>query len=495
MALSGLENTKIFAGPQAALTAFPFPYGFFAKTDLEVKLYNIATQVETTLTHIDDYTIAGTLDADGNEIFSLGGTITVIAAISAAYKLIIKRTMALTQETDFPPNSTFPEQDIEDALDKITMISQQLMEIVDRCIKLDTTQTSVDVNLPIPVAGYAIGWNPTADGLVNLADVGNIPVPIPDSYLDIITSPGLVDGTALFNLSNIPSGAGLIPVANHLHIHDLNEKVSFVANDILIIEDSADTNAKKRLKKSNMGFLTPPVGISNGGTGQTSANAALNALLPAQGGKEGYQLRSNGTNSGWSAGFQLFTASGLFYIPAGVTIVYISLVGGGGGGGGGGDASGGGGGSGAYAIKVRIPVTPAGINTVVVGAAGSAGGVNANGGDGGLSSYEGDGGMKIKVHGGSGGKSYANGGGGGAAGTVSPYYEMQTFAGRVGYSSAETRPKGDGGGSIWGLGGLGGETDNDNATAGTGYGSGGGGGSHTSHPGKAGAAGLVLVEW
>jgi len=304
--------------------------------------------------------------------------------------------------------------------------------------------------------GYTFGATETVTNtkLHSLVDSGSISgivdadihasAAIANSKLAQITAASKVSGAALVSLPSVPSGAGALPIAN-------------------------------------------------GGTANTTANAALNALLPAQAGKEGYQLRSNGTNSGWSAGFQLFTANGLFYIPAGVTTVQVSLVGGGGGGGGGGDGGAGGGGSGAHAIKVRIPVTPAGINTVVVGAAGSAGGVNANGGDGGLSSYGGDSGMKIKAHGGSGGKSYANGGAGGLAGTATSPNEIQSFAGMAG-NSRSVQPYGDGAGSIWGLGGVGGTAGDDNATAGTGYGS-GGGGAYSGFSGKAGAAGLVLVEW
>jgi hypothetical protein len=41
--------------------------------------------------------------------------------------------------------------------------------------------------------------------------------------------------------------------------------------------------------------------IANGGTGQTSANAALNALLPTQTGNSGEFLTTNGTNTSWAA--------------------------------------------------------------------------------------------------------------------------------------------------------------------------------------------------
>ena len=45
--------------------------------------------------------------------------------------------------------------------------------------------------------------------------------------------------------------------------------------------------------------LTGTVGIANGGTGATTAAAAINALLPSQGGNNGYFLTTNGTTASW----------------------------------------------------------------------------------------------------------------------------------------------------------------------------------------------------
>lgn len=56
--------------------------------------------------------------------------------------------------------------------------------------------------------------------------------------------------------------------------------------------------------------LTSPVGITDGGTGQTSANAAINALLPPQGGNSGKFLTTNATDSSWGT-------------PSGVTLSAI----------------------------------------------------------------------------------------------------------------------------------------------------------------------------
>lgn len=47
--------------------------------------------------------------------------------------------------------------------------------------------------------------------------------------------------------------------------------------------------------------VTGTLDLANGGTGQTTANGALNALLPAQSGNNGKLLTTDGTNASWSA--------------------------------------------------------------------------------------------------------------------------------------------------------------------------------------------------
>jgi len=47
--------------------------------------------------------------------------------------------------------------------------------------------------------------------------------------------------------------------------------------------------------------VTGTVAIANGGTGQTTANTALNALLPSQGSNANKYLQTDGTNASWDA--------------------------------------------------------------------------------------------------------------------------------------------------------------------------------------------------
>ena len=60
------------------------------------------------------------------------------------------------------------------------------------------------------------------------------------------------------------------------------------------------------------------IAIANGGTGQTTANAALNALLPSQTGNSGLFLTTNGSNTSWaSAGG---SGSGFNYLSSNTSV-------------------------------------------------------------------------------------------------------------------------------------------------------------------------------
>jgi hypothetical protein len=67
---------------------------------------------------------------------------------------------------------------------------------------------------------------------------------------------------------------------------------AIVANDIPTLNQNTTGTASN---------VTGTVAIVNGGTGQTTANAALNALLPSQTGNNGKYLQTTGTNSQWAS--------------------------------------------------------------------------------------------------------------------------------------------------------------------------------------------------
>lgn len=136
--------------------------------------------------------------------------------------------------------------------------------------------------------------------------------------------------------------------------------------------------------------VTGTVAIANGGTGQTTANSALNALLPSQASNSGKVLSTDGTNTSWitaGGGGGLTTQVDRYLttqnvtVPAGAKKLDVFCVGGGGGGGGASGSNGalanrgggaGGGAGGFSTASFDATALPASIQ-VVVGAAGTAG--------------------------------------------------------------------------------------------------------------------------
>lgn len=58
--------------------------------------------------------------------------------------------------------------------------------------------------------------------------------------------------------------------------------------------------ARKTILWTDFANVSGTLGISNGGTGQTSANAAFNALAPSQTGNSGKYLTTDGSNTSWA---------------------------------------------------------------------------------------------------------------------------------------------------------------------------------------------------
>ena len=97
----------------------------------------------------------------------VGGTVDFNTAPAAGSYIIITRDVPLDQLTPYRTSSGFPANRVEENLDKLTAITQQLKESVDRAPKLPVGTAGVDVTLPLPDAGKAIIWNDTGNGFAN----------------------------------------------------------------------------------------------------------------------------------------------------------------------------------------------------------------------------------------------------------------------------------------------------------------------------------------
>jgi hypothetical protein len=176
---------------------------------------------------------------------------------------------------------------------------------------------------------------------------------IADTKLATISTAGKVSGAALTSLSSVPSGAGALPIANGgtgattrqsainglsavsltgtsgqglvsdgtnmvigypagltiadaatgdvlLHSGTTWTRLAPGTTDYALVSNGAGT-APAYEKVSLTAGVQGALPVANGGTGATTAQTAIDALLPAQGSASGKVLTSNGTTASWSA--------------------------------------------------------------------------------------------------------------------------------------------------------------------------------------------------
>ena len=149
MTISSTTTKNSYSG-NGSTTAFA--YGFYIPTSTDIQVIErSATGTETVKaegTGSTNYGISGVGSASG-------GTVTMVTAPASGVTLVLRRSTAQTQGTDYVANDPFPAETHEAALDKLTIIGQDLQEQVDRSIKLSRTNTMTSTELTTSSADRA----------------------------------------------------------------------------------------------------------------------------------------------------------------------------------------------------------------------------------------------------------------------------------------------------------------------------------------------------
>lgn len=149
MTVSSTTNRKEYTGNGATVEFAISPIIIFDTSDLEVYVVTTATGAATPLTENTDYTVTTPVPFNGTATVDLSGGANPYGAPSALQKLVIVRNLPLTQETDFVQNDSSDAEVAEDALDYLTMVTQQLSARVDRSFRLsDSDVSGADLILP-----------------------------------------------------------------------------------------------------------------------------------------------------------------------------------------------------------------------------------------------------------------------------------------------------------------------------------------------------------
>lgn len=215
-----VSSTNRRAGPftgNGVTTAFPFAFRMLDVGDLLVVTRVIATGVEETLVQGVDYTATLNPDQDA----SPGGTATLVAALPASKVIVLTSDVPLLQETIFTNLGGFYPEVLNDALDRLTIFTQQLDDENNRALKVSVT-SAVDGDI-VPVANGLLRWNGDGTALIT--------VPIADlqsenfyatSYADVFTGDGVTtvfaltaDPVVISNMDVAVAGATKYPTTDY----------------------------------------------------------------------------------------------------------------------------------------------------------------------------------------------------------------------------------------------------------------------------------------
>lgn len=193
-----VESSVAKSGPYAgAGLAGPFPVTFRFLDNSHLQIVQATGLVQNTLTLNVDYTVTGAGA-------SAGGTVTLTTVLPFGQTLTINRNVPITQLTDYVQSDSFPAQSHEDALDKLTMIDQQLAASINGAIRVPETVSTLPALPPAAArAGLSLVFdafgNPTVAAALPTGTQFQFGVPYNDQFTPnggvnyaLTTSPGLL---------------------------------------------------------------------------------------------------------------------------------------------------------------------------------------------------------------------------------------------------------------------------------------------------------------
>ncbi|MBM2886673.1 hypothetical protein JFK97_19975 [Chromobacterium phragmitis] len=240
-------------------TAFTFAFKVFSASDLQV-VRTDAAGVESTLALTTDYTVALNSNQDSNP----GGTVTLVAgALVSGTKLTITSSIIPLQATDLTNQGGFYPKVITNALDKLTILIQQLLNGLGRSIKLPISDSAMNVTLPAASvrASKALGF-----------DANGQPIAVPAG--SAVTDSGAVTFTTSGSYSAGTVGKWLKDLASSIG----SSLIGFIQSGIGAVARTVQDELRQTVSVKQFGA------VGDGVTDDTAAIRAAIASLATSGG-------------------------------------------------------------------------------------------------------------------------------------------------------------------------------------------------------------------
>lgn len=234
------------AGPFAcngSTVAFPFAFKVFTTADVRVVLTD-SNSVESDLALGTNYTVALNADQDANP----GGTVTTTATYATGYKVTLTSQVQNLQPVTLTNQGGFYPQVINNALDRLTIMAQQLAEQVGRAVKTSISSSSSTPDQLLTDIGTAV-TNASNSATAAAGSATNSANSATASANSATASAG--SATAAANsATQAAASAASIDVAAYTHA--AASKATPVDVDELPISDSAASWGLKKLTWANI---------------------------------------------------------------------------------------------------------------------------------------------------------------------------------------------------------------------------------------------------
>lgn len=226
---------------------FPVPFYFLVDTDLKVTRKSAATGLVTTLVLNSDYTLTGA----GN---SAGGSLTSIPALPNLDEIYIERNVTAVQETAYPSNGPFPAASHERALDRLTMLVQQLLVGIGFKLGKNALGTSYDAggntvsNAADAVNATDLTTQQQVDQKIAAAAIGVLPADV--ALNSQLSSTASGKGAALVGFHDVTAPAYLKTVSDILNGVPVNVRRFFSDQSVFtsMLDGSTTYDATVALK-------------------------------------------------------------------------------------------------------------------------------------------------------------------------------------------------------------------------------------------------------
>lgn len=262
MTISTTTNSVQYTG-NGVTTVFSVPFVFYDASDLIVTYTVIATDVDTVKTITTDYTVSG-----GN---GSTGSVTALSAPASTIRVTIERSVPYTQETDFLEGAAVLAETVEESFDRGVVLSQQLLDGIDRSLKFPATLASSYTGLlPAPEDGKILTWD-GATGQIGNSDIADLSSTIDTVFTGLATGDFLTyNGSNWVNSSRDGLTINSIQTSGSGGVQINNSSATLV----MTVGPANTTNV------SIAGGLTlgTDLPLTEGGTGASSASGAYNNI-------------------------------------------------------------------------------------------------------------------------------------------------------------------------------------------------------------------------